>query len=222
MIISEIGIRLKEYANKFYNGNISSFARASNTAQPQIHRYIDSKAEPSCEVLVRFFNLGINLNWLLTGEELPKSTIINNSSNDTFTQTNNDTSMGNQTKADKIYNHLNPGISETAFERQLERRESDIAWLKKQIENDKLELSMMRESLESKQRMLERFEQKSADNLTKLFDKLEEMHASIEMCYNATRNNENIIKEHKEKTIKDLDVIKRQHIKKKKKRIVSK
>ena len=141
---------------------------------------------------------------------------------DSFTQNNSSDNMGNhQNKADTInHHHATPGVSENTLMRMLDSQEDTIKWLKQKLDEKDVSIHMLREMLIAKEKQIERFEQKSGDNIIILFNKLDEIYHACMLMKDVHAEVKESLAEHKDKTWKDLETIKRQHIKKKKKRIV--
>lgn len=64
----KVGDRLREVAEALFDGNVSALARALDMKPPSFYKYINGDRNPGTSVLVRFTHIGIDLNWLLTGE----------------------------------------------------------------------------------------------------------------------------------------------------------
>lgn len=62
-----VGNRLKEFAEAFY-GNMAGLARKLGVSQAYFTSYISGRSLPGGEVLIELYNLGCNINWLLTGQ----------------------------------------------------------------------------------------------------------------------------------------------------------
>jgi hypothetical protein len=123
-------------------------------------------------------------------------------------------------KSKATINNHHEGISENMLMKMLESQEETIKWLKQKLDEKDISIHMLREMLTAKEKQIERFEQKSGDNIIILFNKLDDIFKYIEAhhqkCTEHYALNSLSLKEHKDKTWKDLEVIKRQHIKKKK------
>jgi phage repressor protein C with HTH and peptisase S24 domain len=63
-----IGNRLQKVADELYEGNVSDLARSLDMKPPSFYKYVNGERRPGTTVLRRLTLLGINLDWLLTGE----------------------------------------------------------------------------------------------------------------------------------------------------------
>jgi len=63
-----IGDRLREVARLLYDGNKSELARALEMKPSSFGKYIRGTRRPGASVLERLTRLGVNVDWLLTGE----------------------------------------------------------------------------------------------------------------------------------------------------------
>jgi len=62
-----IGDRIKLFGISKY-GNLSAFARAIGKTPDYLTPYYKNKSKPGSDLLILLYNLGCNINWLLTGE----------------------------------------------------------------------------------------------------------------------------------------------------------
>jgi hypothetical protein len=62
------GERLKKVAEVLYKGNASELARKLEMKPQALRKYITGESMPGGLILIRLYNLGININWFLTGE----------------------------------------------------------------------------------------------------------------------------------------------------------
>jgi transcriptional regulator with XRE-family HTH domain len=65
----KVGERIKEVANKKYEGNISALARHLGMSPQSFNKYAQGDTMPGGKVLKRLISIDINLNWLLLGIE---------------------------------------------------------------------------------------------------------------------------------------------------------
>lgn len=64
----ETGTRLRQIADRLYDGNKSELARSLEMKPPSFSKYIQGHRRPGTTVLKRLSRLGVNLHWFLTGE----------------------------------------------------------------------------------------------------------------------------------------------------------
>lgn len=64
----DTGKRLRQIANRLYDGNKSELARALDMKPPSFSKYVQGQRRPGTTVLKRLSRLGVNLHWFLTGE----------------------------------------------------------------------------------------------------------------------------------------------------------
>lgn len=72
-LTTEIGNRIRNFAISKY-GSVSSLARGMDINQSQLQNYIYRKKNqplPGTEVLLKLSKAGCDINWLLTGENVP-------------------------------------------------------------------------------------------------------------------------------------------------------
>ena len=62
------GERLKEIAEVLYEGNASELARRLEMKPQALRKYVTGESMPGGLILIRLHNLGVNINWFLTGE----------------------------------------------------------------------------------------------------------------------------------------------------------
>jgi len=62
-----IGDRLKQYIKQNFS-NIKEFSMATGISQNQLSFYLNNVRIPGGEILKKFAETGLNINWLLTGE----------------------------------------------------------------------------------------------------------------------------------------------------------
>ncbi|MEX2600301.1 MAG: helix-turn-helix transcriptional regulator [Balneolaceae bacterium] len=62
------GKRLKLIADKLYDGNVSELARNLEMKPQALAKYVKGESMPGGLVLIRIYNLGVNINWFLMGE----------------------------------------------------------------------------------------------------------------------------------------------------------
>lgn len=62
-----LGSRLLEFINKNF-GSVKEFAELSGLRDSSISRYINNKSMPGTDKLVTFWNLGMSIDWWLTGK----------------------------------------------------------------------------------------------------------------------------------------------------------
>lgn len=65
-----IGKRLDEFANEMYGSvtGLSKKLRQVSDKKTSIYKYVNDERSPGTSVLIPLARLGMNLNWLLTGE----------------------------------------------------------------------------------------------------------------------------------------------------------
>lgn len=63
-----IGDRILEFASKIDKGK-TELAVALGMSYPHLYKYVSNKSMPGADILIRFRELGCDINWLLTGEE---------------------------------------------------------------------------------------------------------------------------------------------------------
>lgn len=63
----DIRIRLNEIINSRFN-NKTEACRKLNIAQSQLSRYLSGNLKPGTEFIIKLSDLGININWLFTGD----------------------------------------------------------------------------------------------------------------------------------------------------------
>lgn len=64
----ETGQRLKEVAYLLYGGNQSELARKLEMKPQALTKYINGESMPGGLILIRLHQIGVNINWFLTGE----------------------------------------------------------------------------------------------------------------------------------------------------------
>jgi len=64
----ETGTRLRQIADRLYDGNKSELARSLDMKPPSFSKYVQGHRRPGTTVLKRLSRLGVNLHWFLTGE----------------------------------------------------------------------------------------------------------------------------------------------------------
>lgn len=62
------GERLKKVADDFFDGNRSELARSLEMKPQALTKYLKGQSMPGGLILIRLYNLGVNINWFLTGE----------------------------------------------------------------------------------------------------------------------------------------------------------
>lgn len=62
------GSRLKQIADALYEGNRSELARNLNMKPQALTKYLNGESMPGGLILIRLHDLGVNINWFLTGE----------------------------------------------------------------------------------------------------------------------------------------------------------
>lgn len=67
------GSRLKTVADTLYDGNVSELARNLEMTPQALRKYVTGKSMPGGLVLIRLYELGVNINWFLRGN----GTILN-------------------------------------------------------------------------------------------------------------------------------------------------
>lgn len=65
----ETGDRLRRIVDDHYDGNVSALARAIDMNPTTFYKYVNGDRRPGPSVLTRLTQLGINVHWILTGEE---------------------------------------------------------------------------------------------------------------------------------------------------------
>jgi phage repressor protein C with HTH and peptisase S24 domain len=65
---NETGTRLRQIADRLYEGNKSELARSLDMKPPSFSKYVQGHRRPGTTVLKRLSRLGVNLHWFLTGE----------------------------------------------------------------------------------------------------------------------------------------------------------
>ncbi len=63
------GKRLKSIADALYDGNVSELARKLEMKPQALRKYVTGESMPGGLVLIRLHDIGININWFLTGTE---------------------------------------------------------------------------------------------------------------------------------------------------------
>lgn len=61
-----IGDRIREFGQQF--SNYSQLAKLLDMTPGTLFRYSKDERKPGADILLRFYNLGCNINWLLSGE----------------------------------------------------------------------------------------------------------------------------------------------------------
>lgn len=64
----DTGKRLKEIADLLYEGNQSELARKLEMKPQALTKYVKGESMPGGLILIRLHEIGININWFLTGE----------------------------------------------------------------------------------------------------------------------------------------------------------
>jgi phage repressor protein C with HTH and peptisase S24 domain len=64
----ETGTRLRQIADRLYDGNKSELARSLSMKPPSFSKYVQGHRRPGTTVLKRLSRLGVNLHWFLTGK----------------------------------------------------------------------------------------------------------------------------------------------------------
>lgn len=64
---NSIGYRLRVVSNLKFN-TITDFAKYLGMKQASLYDYLNDNSKPGAELLIKISHLGINLEWLLTGE----------------------------------------------------------------------------------------------------------------------------------------------------------
>lgn len=62
------GSRLKNIADTLFEGNRSELARNMDMKPQALTKYLNGESMPGGVVLMRLHDLGVNINWFLTGE----------------------------------------------------------------------------------------------------------------------------------------------------------
>lgn len=62
------GKRLKDIADSLYDGNASELARKLEMKPQALRKYVQGESMPGGLILIRLYDIGININWFLTGE----------------------------------------------------------------------------------------------------------------------------------------------------------
>lgn len=62
------GQRLKIIAENLFNGNMSELARRLEMKPQALTKYVKGESMPGGLILIRLYNIGVNINWFLTGE----------------------------------------------------------------------------------------------------------------------------------------------------------
>lgn len=65
--MNTIGSRISEFAIKVYR-NKKTFAERMGMLPQQLNAYIQGERSPSYEILEKFFNTGMSIDWLISGE----------------------------------------------------------------------------------------------------------------------------------------------------------
>lgn len=63
-----IGKRLREFGESKY-GSMKDFAIALNMPAPSLQSYLSGKREPGTPIIIRLYNLGCDINWLISGKD---------------------------------------------------------------------------------------------------------------------------------------------------------
>jgi phage repressor protein C with HTH and peptisase S24 domain len=63
-----ISERVEEVADTLFNGNVSDPVRATDMNPPSFYKYVNGQRNPGTTVLARLARLGVNINWVLSGE----------------------------------------------------------------------------------------------------------------------------------------------------------
>jgi len=67
-IKSGIGLRLGQVADAFFGGNRSKLASSIGMTPGSFNKYLQEERTPGGEILTRLYHIGVNINWLLTGD----------------------------------------------------------------------------------------------------------------------------------------------------------
>lgn len=62
------GKRLEEIAEEFFEGNRSELARNIEMKPQALSKYLKGESMPGGLILIRLHDIGVNINWFLTGE----------------------------------------------------------------------------------------------------------------------------------------------------------
>lgn len=62
------GQRLKKLADRLFGGNRSELARNLEMKPQALTKYLNGESMPGGLILIRLHDLGVNINWFLTGE----------------------------------------------------------------------------------------------------------------------------------------------------------
>lgn len=62
------GNRFRQIADQLYDGNKSELARSLNMQPSSFSKYVQGSRHPGAQVLTRISQLGVNINWFLTGK----------------------------------------------------------------------------------------------------------------------------------------------------------
>lgn len=62
------GNRFKQIADKLFDGNLSELARNLEMKPQALTKYVKGESMPGGLILIRLYDLGVNINWFLTGE----------------------------------------------------------------------------------------------------------------------------------------------------------
>ena len=65
---AQVGDRLRAVADRLHGGNKSDLARSLGMQPSSFSKYLDGNRRPGAVVLERLARLGVNINWLLTGD----------------------------------------------------------------------------------------------------------------------------------------------------------
>lgn len=65
---NQTGIRLRQVAEQLYDGNKSELARSLGMKPASFSKYVQGNRRPGASILERLSRLGVNTNWILTGE----------------------------------------------------------------------------------------------------------------------------------------------------------
>lgn len=59
---------MKSIADTLYDGNVSELARKLEMKPQALRKYVTGESMPGGLVLIRLYDIGVNINWFLTGK----------------------------------------------------------------------------------------------------------------------------------------------------------
>jgi hypothetical protein len=118
-----------------------------------------------------------------------------------------------------IHDH-SQGVPDSIVQQLIDSLKDQIKYLQQTLTEKDVVIGVLRTAINEKDRLLERFENKSGEGLVKLFAKLDDIFVYIKKHDHECKSNhgsiEDVLVEHKEKTWTDLEEIKDNLSKKKK------